>query len=335
MLGIGLIGYGYWGPNIARNFSRHPACTVRRIADQSPKRQELAAREYRQAELCEADTLINATDVDVVAIATPVSSHHALAKAALEAGKHVWVEKPMTHTSAQARELCDLAAARDLVLMVDHTFLFTGVVQKMKELVAGGDIGELLYYDSVRVNLGIFQHDVNVIWDLAPHDLSIMDFLLDQPARALSAHGSDHFGTGLVDVAYLTVEYDNNLLAHFHLNWLSPVKVRRTLVGGTKRMMHWDDVSQDERLRVYDKGMEVQTQEGMYQVLATPRIGDMWAPVVPGIEALASEVAYFVACVEQGTQPHNNGEAGLRIVRMLEASDISLRERGRFVTLGE
>ncbi|HOZ45111.1 MAG TPA: Gfo/Idh/MocA family oxidoreductase [Candidatus Hydrogenedentes bacterium] len=335
MMRVGLVGYGYWGPNIARNFNANQHCKLVRIADTDPKRRDLAGRTFPAVDLVDdAARVTQAADIDIVAIATPVFAHHPLARTALENGKHVWLEKPMTSNCQQAKDLVDIAESKDLVLMVDHTFLFTGAVNKMKELVDGGDLGDLYYYDSVRINLGIFQHDVNVIWDLAPHDFSIMDYLLGPSARAISAHGADHFGTGLVDVAHVSVFYDNNVMAHFHVNWLSPVKIRRTIVGGSNRMLVWDDGNVEERIKVYDKGMEVKTQEGLYHVLATPRFGDMHAPVIPNTEALQAEVQYMVECITNKTRPFNDGQAGARIVTLLEACDRSLKDGGRVIEIG-
>lgn len=334
MLRTGLIGYGYWGPNLARNFNANPECQLVRIADISKKRRNLAGQMFPHVEVVGDPDLVKAPDLDVIVIATPVFAHYELAKAALENGKHVWVEKPMTSTSDQAKELVDLAEDKGLTLLVDHTFLFTGAVQKMKTLVEEDVLGELYYYDSVRINLGIFQHDVNVIWDLAPHDFSVMDHLLGPSARAVAAHGCGHFNTGLEDVAYITVFYEDNLLAHLHLNWLSPVKLRRTVVGGSKRMLVWDDLKPEERIKIYDKGMDVSTREGIYHVLATPRIGQMYAPVVPDVEALKSEVAHFVESIKNSRKPINSGEAGLRIVTLLEATDKSLAAGGATIELG-
>ncbi len=333
MLNIALVGYGYWGPNLARNFNSHPECTLHTIVDMAPNRRELAQATYPYTRVMDTDEAIENAEIDVVVIATPVFTHHTLAKRALLNGKHVWVEKPMASNTEQARELVELSESNGLTLMVDHTFLFTGAVQKMKELMDANEFGDLYYYDSVRINLGLFQHDINVIWDLAPHDLSIMDYLLGPSAEAVSAQGRDHFGTGLVDVAYVSVAYPNNLLAHFHLNWLSPVKIRSTIVGGSRKMLVWDDQSQEEKIKVYDKGMDVATREGVYRVLATPRIGDMTAPVVSNIEALNSEVDYFVQCIKYGEQPFNDARAGMRIVSILEATDRSLKEDGRTIPL--
>ncbi len=334
MLRVGLIGYGYWGPNLARNINAHEGCELVRVADMLEKRRKIVQKNYPAVDVVDDPALVTkAADIDLVVVATPVFTHYGFAKEALLNGKHVWVEKPMTSNSEQARELVALAAERNLSLTVDHTFLFTGAVKKMKELVDSGELGQIYYYDSVRINLGLFQHDVNVIWDLAPHDFAIMDHLLGPTARALSAHGSGHFNTGMEDVAYVIVYYDNNLMAHFHLNWLSPVKVLRTILGGSKKMLLWDDLNMEERIKIYDKGMEVTTKEGLYQVLATPRHGEVHAPVVSGREALQAELDYLVECMNTGARPFHDGEAGLRMVRLLEATDQSLRGQGRVVEL--
>lgn len=334
MIRAGLIGYGYWGPNLARNLSGNKDIQLVRIAEMSEKRRKLAAQTFEQAEVTsDARAVTHASDLDLVVIATPVFTHYEFARDALKNGMHVWVEKPMTSTSEQAREIVDLAASKNRVLMVDHTFLFTGAVKTMKDLVDSGELGDLYYYDSVRINLGLFQHDVNVIWDLAPHDLSIMDYLLGPAARAVSAQGVGHFDTGLEDVAYVSVFYDNNLMAHFHVNWLSPVKLRRTVLGGSKKMLVWDDLNPEERIKVYDKGMEVQTQEGLYRILATPRIGAMHAPIVPSTEALQTETAYLAECIQEGKTPFNDGAAGARIVSILEATGKSLASGGKIIEL--
>jgi len=334
MIRAGLIGYGYWGPNLARNLNAHEDCVLARVTDMNEKRRKLAAQTFPAVEVVEdAAEITQATDIDLVVIATPVFTHHDFAKTALLNGKHVWVEKPMTSNTAQAKELVDIAADRGLTIMVDHTFLFTGAIETMRGIIDNDELGTPYYFDSVRINLGIFQHDINVIWDLAPHDFSIMDHLIGPNARGVSAHGCDHFGTGLEDMAYVSVFYDNSLMAHFHLNWLSPVKIRRTIIGGSKRMLVWDDLNMDERVKIYDKGMEVTTQEGMYRVLATPRIGEMRAPIVPNTEALSAEVDYLMRCLNEKKQPFNDGQAGLRIVALLEATDQSLKHGGKEITL--
>jgi predicted dehydrogenase len=272
-----------------------------------------------------ADEIVRSSEIDAVAIVTPVSYHYELAKKALENGKHVFVEKPFTATSAQAEELVELAERMNLQIMVDHTFLFTGAVRKIKQLVDDGTLGPLYYYDSTRVNLGLFQHDVNVMWDLAPHDLSIMDYLIGLEPDLVVATGSAHVNA-LEDVAHLTVYFPNNVLAHINVNWLSPVKVRTTLVGGQKKMLVWNDLDPAEKIRVYDKGADVKTELGVHKLLVSYRSGDMWAPKVEELEALQLETRYFLDCVKNGTKPFNDGQAGLRVVRILEAAELSLKQ---------
>jgi len=261
-----------------------------------------------------------------------VWTHFDLAKAALLNGKHVFVEKPFTSSSAQANELIDLAAKKNLRIMVDHTFLFSGAVRKMRELVANGTLGPLYYFDSTRVNLGLFQHDVSVVWDLAPHDLSIMDYILGQQPEAVVATGGNHL-SHLADMAFITVYFPGNLTAHINVNWLSPVKVRTTLLGGRDKMLVWNDLEPDEKIKVYDKGVNITSGEGVYELLVSYRSGDVWAPKVDGTEALKLELDYFVDCILESRTPSNDGQAGLRVVRLLEAVDESLKNRGRLVTI--
>ena len=256
MIRIGVIGYGYWGPGVARNFHDLEGCELVAIADSRPEALKRVKRIYHNVRATtDAREVITAPDVDAVAVVTPVWTHFELAKAALENGKHVFVEKPFTSTAAQAEELINLADRKHLQIMVDHTFLFTGAVKKMRELIEDGTLGRLYYYDSTRVNLGLFQHDVNVIWDLAPHDLSIMDYLIRLKPEALIATGQVHLN-GFEDLAYLTIYFPDRIIAHINVNWLSPVKVRTTLIGGSKRMLVWNDLEADEKVKVYDKGRE-------------------------------------------------------------------------------
>lgn len=326
MLKIGVIGYGYWGPNIVRNFAGHQDCKVVSVCDKSAAALgRIASRHPGVGMTTDANDILYSADIDAVAIVTPVSSHYPLAKKALENGKHVFVEKPFTATAAEAEELVELAARKNLQIMVDHTFLFTGAVRKIKQLVDEGALGPLYYYDSTRVNLGLFQHDVNVLWDLAPHDLSIMDYLLGLEPELVVATGAAHLNA-LEDVAYLTIYFPNNVIAHINVNWLSPVKVRTTLVGGQRRMLLWDDLDRGEKIRVYDKGADVKTEEGVHKLLVSYRSGDMWAPKVEELEALQLETRYFLDCIQQGTKPFNDGQAGLRVVKILEAAEQSMRQ---------
>src|SRR3989442_1434010 len=276
--------------------------------------------------------LLTSSQIDAVAVVTPVRTHFELAKAALQNGKHVFVEKPFTSTTRQAEELIELAERKNLKIMVDHTFLFTGAVRKIRELIDEGVLGDLYYYDSTRVNLGLFQHDVSVIWDLAPHDLSIMSFLIPQEAEAVAATGQAHLN-GLVDVAFLTVYFPGNTIAHINVNWLSPVKVRTTLLGGEKKMLVWNDLEADEKLKIYDKGVQMGSGQGLYELMVSYRSGDMWAPRVEQTEALRVELGHFMDCVVKGHTPVNDGIAGLRVVKLLEAADRSLKERGRAIQI--
>src|SRR5438309_11579750 len=275
---------------------------------------------------------MRSSEIDAVAVVTPVSTHYDLAKKALENGKHVFVDKPCTSTSAHAEELIELADRKNLQIMVDHTFLFNGAVRKIKELVDGGVLGPIYYYDSTRVNLGLFQHDVNVIWDLAPHDLSIIDYLTGLEPELVVATGGAHLN-GLADVAYITLYFPKNIIAHINVNWLSPVKVRTTLVGGEKKMLVWNDLEADEKIKVYDKGVDIATPEGVYELLVNYRSGDMWAPQLEQVEALRQELSYFMDCISNDRTPLNDGAAGLRVVKMLEAANKSLRKRGGLVYL--
>src|SRR3989475_6078018 len=327
MLKLGVVGYGYWGPNIVRNFLSQPDCRIVAICDKNPKAvAQVLSRHPAVHATSDPDEVTGSPEIDAVAIVTPVSTHYDLAKKALENGKHVFVEKPFTATSAQAEELIELAERKHLVIMVDHTFLFTGAVRKVKELVDGGVLGPLYYYDATRVNLGLFQHDVNVIWDLAPHDLSIMDHLIGLEPELVEATGGAHLN-GLEDVAYITLYFPGNVIAHINVNWLSPVKVRTTLVGGERKMLVWNDLEPAEKIKIYDKGVEVGTEQGVHQLLVSYRSGDMWAPKVEETEALQLETRYFLDCVAEGKRPFNDGRAGLRVVKMLEAADASLKCR--------
>jgi len=276
--------------------------------------------------------LMSSPDINAIAVITPVWTHYELAKAALEHGKHVFVEKPFTSNTAQAEELIELAARKNLKIMVDHTFLFTGAVQKIKRLLQEGALGKLYYYDSTRVNLGLFQHDVNVVWDLAPHDLSIIDYLIEKAPEAVVATGQSHLN-GHEDVAFITLYFPNQVIAHINVNWMSPVKVRTTLIGGEKKMLVWNDLEVDEKIKIYDKGVHITSVEGVYNLLVNYRSGDMWAPKLEQIEALRAELKYFVDCITIDQIPFNDGNAGLRVVKMLEAANESLHRRGQLVYL--
>lgn len=328
MIRFGVIGFGYWGPNIVRNLSGLDGASLAAICDKSEASLQRAKRAYPNVRLTtNCAELMSSTDIDAIAVITPVWTHYELAKQALENGKHVFIEKPFTATSAQAEELIELAERKNLTIMVDHTFLFTGAVRKIRQFIDDGTLGKLYYYDSTRVNLGLFQHDVDVIWDLAPHDLSIIDYLIGKTPEGIVATGASHFND-LADVAYVTLYYPERVIAHVCVNWLSPVKVRSTLIGGEKKMLVWNDLEADEKIKVYDRGVKIGAQEGVYEALVSYRSGDMWAPKVEATEALKVELGYFLECINKGQRPFNDGAAGLRVVRMLEAAEASLKRNG-------
>ncbi len=333
LLRVGVIGYGYWGPNIVRNFHSQDQSRVVAVCDKSQK--SLAKVRHAFPDMAttdDVDDLLTSSDIDVIAVVTPVWTHFELAKKALQNGKHVFVEKPFTCSVAQGEELIELAERKGLKIMVDHTFLFTGAVRRMKTMIDDGTLGELYYYDSTRVNLGLFQHDVNVLWDLAPHDLSVMDHLIKQKPEAVVATGERHLN-GVADIAFMTLYYPNNMIGHINVNWLSPVKVRTTLIGGEKKMLVWNDLEADEKLKVYDKGVQMTSGDAVHQLLVSYRTGDMWAPKIEQVEALKAEAAYFIDCILNNKTPFNDGYAGLHVVRMLEAADQSLQQKGKIISL--
>jgi predicted dehydrogenase len=333
MIRIGVIGYGYWGPNVVRNLRGLDGCRVSAVCDQSPAALQRIKQVHPDLPVTtQSAGLLESPDIDAIAVVTPVSAHFELAKAALENGKHVFVEKPFTSTAQQAEELIELAERKNLKIMVDHTFLFTGAVRKIRELVDEGVLGSLYYYDSTRVNLGLFQHDVSVVWDLAPHDLSIMSFLIPEEPEAVIATGQAHLN-GHVDVAFLTIYFPGNTIAHINVNWLSPVKVRTTLIGGEKKMLVWNDLEADEKIKIYDRGVQMSNGQGLYELMVSYRSGDMWAPRIEQAEALKVELAYFIDSIVENRTPINDGVAGLRVVKLLEAADRSLAQRGRAVAL--
>src|SRR6266850_7039325 len=330
---IGVIGCGYWGPNLLRNFAENERAQLRWICDLDEPRLAAMGRRYPAAQTTsDYVKLLSDSELDAVAIVTPVATHFQIAKAALVAGKHVLVEKPLTATEGEAEELNDLAERNQLTLMVDHTFVYTGAVRKMKEIVESGELGELLYFDSVRINLGLFQKDINVLWDLAPHDLSIMDYLIDRQPDAVSAIGSCHIERGIENIAYLIMHFAGDFIAHFHFNWLAPVKIRRTMIAGSSKMILYDDIEPTEKVRIYDKGVtttRVGDREADYQRLVSYRTGDVWAPKIDSTEALRYVVAEFLDSIRSARRPLTDGAAGLRVVRLLEAAQQSIKNGGQ------
>jgi predicted dehydrogenase len=335
MINIGVIGYGYWGPNLVRNFSEVPDAHVLKVCDTRTDRLALVRKRYPAIETTTSyRDLIADPKIDAILIATPVSTHFEFALEALQAGKHVLVEKPIASSSEQAVRLIDEADRRRCVLMVDHTFVYTSAVRRIQELIASKALGSINYYDSVRVNLGLFQHDVNVLWDLAVHDLAIMDYVIGARPYAVAATGMSHVPGQPENIAYLTLLFETNFLAHINVNWLAPLKVRRTLIGGSRRMIVYDDLESSEKVKVYDKGVTVgNNAESLYKLLVAYRTGDMWAPQLEMTEALKTEALHFVRCIEDRVPVTTDGEAGLRVVRILEAATQSLLERGRLVEL--
>ena len=335
MINVGLIGFGYWGPNLARNFNNNSDMNLAVICDFSDDRLKMAGRLYPQATLTKrTEDIFDDAKIDAVAIATPVSTHYELAKKAILSGKHVWLEKPMTEKIEQGEDLISLADERGRVLLVDHTFVYTGAVRKIKELIDRGELGDLIYYDSTRANLGLFQQDVDVVWDLAPHDLSIMDFLMPYRKTSVSATGSHFYGNGIVPKAILTINMEKNIVAHINVSWVSPVKIRDTFIAGTSKMVLYDDTHPSEKIKVYDKGVDIyETKEDLYHLNVQYRVGDMYAPKLDDHEALALETEHFVDCINNGKTPVTDGKAGLEVVKILVAAKQSIAENGAPVNI--
>ncbi len=336
MLNIAVVGYGYWGPNLVRNFADNNATNILFVCDSDETRLKTCKRQYPHIQTTTRyrDVLKN-DDVHLVTIATPVSTHFNLAKEALMSGKHVLIEKPMTGKVSEAKKLIELADKKELKIFVDHTYMFTGAVAKIKHLITSDEIGDIYYFDSVRVNLGLFQHDINVIWDLAPHDLAIMDYLIDDNPVSVSAIGSNRIHQKFEDIAHVTVKFQKGIMAHFHVNWMSPVKIRRIIIGGSRKMVVFDDLEADEKVKVYDKGIQVMnvSKDKLYKNLVQYRIGEVHSPVFDRTEALKVEVNHIVDCIKNNKKPISDGESGLKIVRLLESAQRSLRKGGTFVNI--
>jgi predicted dehydrogenase len=340
MITVGVIGCGYWGPNLIRNFAENREAEVRWLCDLDAERLSSVGRRYPLASLTSdyRELLLDA-ELEAVVIATPVATHFPFAKEALEAGKHVLVEKPFTCSVSEAETLIEIAQRRGLTLMVDHTFVYTGAVRKIKEIIESGEIGDLLYFDSTRINLGLFQNDINVVWDLAPHDLSIMDFVVGREPEAVLATGSCHIERGLENIAYVMLKFSDPFIAHFHFNWLSPVKIRHTLIAGSRKMIVYDDIEPTEKVRIYDSGVTTNRnanssdKEAAYQTLVSYRTGDVWVPKLDSTEALHYVCEEFLSAIRTGRRPLTDAEAGLRVVRLLEAAQESIRRGGAPVEL--
>lgn len=337
MIRVAVIGAGYWGPNLIRNFSTCRDTRLVAVCDKDPTLLNKVLASYPGVDAVDSfESLIARNDVDAIVIATPVGTHAPLTLAALRAGKHVLVEKPLASSVRDAEAMVSAAKTAGRVMMVDHTFIYSGAVRKIKAIVDSGDLGEIYYVDSVRINLGLFQHDVNVVWDLAPHDLSIMDYLLGRLPKSLSAFGTCHTDrdSGIEDVAYLNLDFGDGLLASFHVNWLSPVKIRSFQIGGSRKGLVYNDLSPDEKIKVYDRGITVsQDAEARRGVMIGYRTGDIWSPRIDGQEPLQAMVSHFAECVRDGKTPLTDGEAGLRVVRILEAAQRSIKAQGGRITL--
>lgn len=335
MINIGVVGYGYWGPNLVRNFAEIPGITLARVVDKNLKVLAVVERRFPAVKIsADVNDLLTDPSIDAVAIATPVNTHFDIALAALRAGKHVWLEKPMTETAEQARQLCAEAEQRGLTLFVDHTFVYTGAVRKIGELIKRGELGRIYYYDSIRVNLGLFQKDVNVISDLAVHDFAILDYLLGEHPIAVSASGTNHFPGTPENLAYITLFYASGTIAHANVSWLAPVKVRQILIGGSQKMITYDDLEPSEKVKIYDKGVSVTDDpEQIYEMRVGYRTGDMWAPKLDGTEALRRAGQHFAQCIANKTVPETDGRLGARVVALIEAATQSMRQRGETINI--
>jgi len=334
MINIAVVGFGYWGPNLVRNIQEMKDACVVSCCDTNPQRLALAKSKHPSINITtDYEAVLKDPSIDAVVISTPVATHYKLARKALESGKHVLLEKPATNSASEAEKLIEIAEKHKRTYMVDHTFIYTGAVRKIKEIMGQGDLGDLFYFDSVRINLGLIQHDVNVLWDLAPHDIAIMEHLVKEKPVSVCANGACHVGTGLEDVAHLTVYFDSGLIAHFHNNWLSPVKVRTMLIGGKKKTIVYDDMESSEKVKVYDRGIDVSTPEGVQDARISYRLGDMWAPRLDTSEALRLMVAEYVECIQTGRRSLTDGTSGLNVVKILEASEKSIKGRGKEIKL--
>lgn len=334
MIKIGIIGYGYWGPNLVRNFSLNENCTVKSVADKSEVRLNVLKKLYPDVEiLTDADDIISDNDIDAVIIATPVFTHFNLALKALKSGKHVLLEKPMTATVKEAAELIEVAENMGLVLMVDHTFLYTGAVQRIKSIIDDGHIGEMRYFDSTRINLGLFQPDINVLWDLAPHDLSILLYLTNEKPVSVNATGISHTKNGLENIAFLTINFNSDLIAHFNCSWSSPVKVRQTLIGGDKKMIVYNDLEPSEKLRIYDTGYDINLIDDMSKIMVDYRTGDVYIPKLKSHEALSAVANDFINSILHNTKPVSDNIIGLDVVKILEAAQLSIKQNGSLIEI--
>ncbi|HOZ87825.1 MAG TPA: Gfo/Idh/MocA family oxidoreductase [Bacteroidia bacterium] len=333
-MNIAIIGFGYWGPNLVRNFSSVTDCKVKYVCDFRKERLAVVSKLYPSIEITDSfDLVLNDSTVDAVVVATPVFTHFELAKKALEKGKNVLLEKPMTSTSGEAMALKELADKMNKLLMVDHTFLYTGAVQKMKLLIKDGNIGKIQYFDSTRINLGLFQPDINVLWDLAPHDISILNYLIEEKPYSVNATGISHTHNGIENIAYLTVNYNSGFIAHFNCSWTSPVKIRTMLIGGDKKMLLFNDLEPTEKIRIYDTGYDHKTDEEKQRIMVDYRAGDVFLPKIDSKEALFGMASDFISSIKENKKPVSDFDSGLSVIKILEASQQSIKQKGKEIIL--
>lgn len=331
---MGVIGVGYWGPNLARNIAALESTKLSYICDTDKKQLKKISRAYPFSKCTTMLEDVLKSDAEAVVIATPVNTHYQIARKCLSAGKHVLIEKPITANSKEAEELLDLAKSKKLVIMVDHTFNYTSAVKKVKEIISKGELGELMYWDSVRISLGLFQHDVNVLWDLAVHDLAIMDYVIKEKPVSVRTIGMTHYTKGIENIAYISLKFEKSFIAHFHVNWLSPIKIRQILVGGKNRMLLYDDMLTSEKMKIFNKGVDIEEgREGVYKKLVQYRLGDMYSPYLQNTEALHELLKHFVEVVRRGEKPISGGDSGLRVIRILEAAQKSIVNNGQEIML--
>lgn len=334
MLKIGIVGYGYWGKNLVRNFYHLDGCHIEYVCEKNEKNAKKCSTTYPNINVVDNfETLLNDQNVDAIVIATPVDSHYPLSKLALKAGKHVLVEKPLTSSFAEAKGLVELAQEKGKILMVDHTFLYTGAVISLKSLIKNDKLGEIQYIDSTRINLGLFQHDVNVLWDLAPHDISISNYLLAKKPISVQATGVSHTKNEIENIAYLTLKYENNTIAHFNCSWVSPVKIRQMLIGGTEKMVVFNDMEPTEKIKIYDTGYQYENDEERNNILIDYRTGDINVPKIKITEALSLMAADFIKSIENNTTPISNAQLGLDVVEILDAAERSIKNNGKEISL--
>ncbi len=331
MIKIGIVGMGYWGPNLYRNFDSSKDFLVKYICDRDLKLlKKISVSNKFTSKVNNYKKIINDSDIQAVIIATPVSTHYSLAKECLEAGKHVFVEKPLADSSKKCQNLINIAKRNSLTIFVDHTFLYTSAVNKMKEIASKKYFGNLLYYDSTRINLGLIQNDINVMWDLAVHDLAILNFIENRKPKIVSAVGHKHFKSKPVTSAYLTIKYDNNFVAHINVNWLSPVKIRQTILGGSKKMILYNDLEPSDKIKVFNKGVDVIKNENSPSNLVEYKVGDTFLPNLKNTEALKTAVLEFKKMIHNKKyKSRSTGQNGMDVVKLLEAADRSMVNNGR------